>query len=97
MYCTVVSSPKITLVQINYFLYDISKRVVGVEEIILATNPTMEGEATGPVYPRVSQKNRLQDTPLPKITRIGHGLPVEQTLSMPMVLPSSARLRADEV
>ena len=28
------------------FLYDVTKRLEGIEEIILATNPTMEGEAT---------------------------------------------------
>lgn len=57
------------------FLYDISKRVNGVEEIILATNPTMEGEATA-LFILEYLKKQVQDSTLPKITRIGHGLPV---------------------
>ncbi|MCL4353313.1 recombination mediator RecR [Patescibacteria group bacterium] len=43
-----------------------------IREIILATNPTMEGEATA-MYLRKELKNR---DPKLKITRIGRGLPV---------------------
>jgi len=43
-----------------------------VEEIILATDPTMEGEATA-LYLR---KALLKIRPSLKITRIGHGLPM---------------------
>lgn len=43
-----------------------------VEEIILATNPTMEGEATA-MY--INKQIKLQNAKI-KITRIGRGLPV---------------------
>lgn len=56
------------------FLYDILKRLDGVEEIILATNPTMEGEATALFI------KELIDTKRPghsiTFSRIGHGLPM---------------------
>lgn len=57
------------------FLYDILKRLDGVEEVILATNPTMEGEATALYIAEMIQRS---NTPRPdlKITRIGHGLPI---------------------
>lgn len=57
------------------FLYDISKRLEGVEEVILATNPTMEGEATA-LFIVEYLKKQVGAENLPKITRIGHGLPV---------------------
>jgi len=41
----------------------------GVEEVILATNPTLEGEATA-----LFLRRRLEGTPL-KITRLARGLP----------------------
>jgi len=56
------------------FLMDILKRLDGVEELIIATNPTMEGEATA-LYISELIGNKLGQTDL-KITRIGHGLPV---------------------
>ncbi|MEX0895558.1 MAG: recombination mediator RecR [Patescibacteria group bacterium] len=56
------------------FLHDISKRLDGVEEIILATNPTMEGEATA-LYITEYIRQSLQYSEM-KITRIGHGLPI---------------------
>jgi len=56
------------------FLTDILKRLDGVEELIIATNPTMEGEATA-LYISELIGNKLGQTDL-KITRIGHGLPV---------------------
>lgn len=56
------------------FLRDILKRLDGVEELIIATNPTMEGEATA-LYISELINNNLNKTNL-QITRIGHGLPV---------------------
>lgn len=44
----------------------------GIKELILATNPTMEGEATA-MYIAKQVKNQNPDI---KITRIGRGLPV---------------------
>lgn len=44
----------------------------GITEIILATNPTMEGEATAMYITREAKRQY----PEVKITRIGHGLPV---------------------
>lgn len=43
-----------------------------VEEIIIATNPTMEGEATAMYISRELKAQNLK----PKVTRIGHGLPI---------------------
>lgn len=58
------------------FLHDIVDRLVGVEEIILATNPTMEGEATA-LYIREFLVQRAGATgSISTFTRIGHGLPV---------------------
>ncbi|MDH5532889.1 MAG: recombination mediator RecR [Candidatus Pacebacteria bacterium] len=56
------------------FLRDILKRLDGVEELIIATNPTMEGEATA-LYISEIIENSNGNNDL-KITRIGHGLPV---------------------
>lgn len=44
----------------------------GIKEVILATNPTMEGEATAMF---VSKQLKVQNEKL-KVTRIGRGLPV---------------------
>jgi recombination protein RecR len=54
------------------YLHDITKRLDGVEEVILATNPTMEGEATA-MY--IQQLIAQKDDGI-AITRIGHGLPI---------------------
>ncbi|MFH1959526.1 MAG: recombination mediator RecR [Patescibacteria group bacterium] len=54
------------------YLRDILDRLDGVEELILATNPTMEGEATA-LYIRELVMNAGLEI---KITRIGHGLPI---------------------
>ena len=54
------------------YLKDIVDRLDGVEELILATNPTMEGEATA-LYIRELVENAGLEI---KITRIGHGLPI---------------------
>lgn len=54
------------------FLHDVVTRLSGVDEVILATNPTMEGEATAMYI----QQLIGQSHPDISITRIGHGLPV---------------------
>lgn len=54
------------------FLHDLSKRLRNVQELILATNPTMEGEATA-MYIQQFIGQTHSDI---KITRIGHGLPI---------------------
>ena len=56
-------------------LKDILKRLDGVEELIIATNPTMEGEATA-LYITEMITNGKKKFPDLKITRIGHGLPI---------------------
>ena len=58
------------------YLRDILKRLDGVTELILATNPTMEGEATALFIAEMIKKapNGLVDSL--NITRIGHGLPI---------------------
>ena len=48
----------------------------GISEIILATNPTMEGEGTA-LY--ISKQIRKEEIPV-KITRIGRGLPIGSDL-----------------
>lgn len=58
------------------FLHDISKRLTGVEELIIATNPTMEGEATALYISEYLQQLKQIDVSNLKITRIGHGLPI---------------------
>ncbi len=56
------------------YLKQILQRLDGVEELILATNPTMEGEATALYISELIQDSgRFADI---KITRIGHGLPI---------------------
>lgn len=49
---------------------------VKVKEVILATNPTMEGEATSLYIVRELSKNNSNDSNNIKITRIGRGLPI---------------------
>lgn len=51
-------------------LGELSERLAGVEELILATNPTMEGEATA-YY--IAEKARGAGV---KVTRIAHGVPM---------------------
>lgn len=46
-----------------------------VKEIILATNPTMEGEATA-MYVAKNIKHKISDNSEIKVTRIGRGLPI---------------------
>lgn len=59
------------------FLRDIVDRIrtEEVQEVILATNPTMEGEATALYIEKVLRDAGFLAESL-KITRIGHGLPV---------------------
>lgn len=57
------------------YLHDIVKRLDGVEELILATNPTMEGEATALYITEYVRQKGFSAEDL-KITRIGHGLPI---------------------
>jgi len=54
------------------YLRDILKRISDVSEVILATNPTMEGEATAMYV----QELIATEQPDIKVTRIGHGLPI---------------------
>lgn len=54
------------------YLRDIIERLDGVKELILATNPTMEGEATALYIQEIVKKTNHDIT----ITRIGHGLPI---------------------
>lgn len=60
------------------YLLDIVKRLEGVEELILATNPTMEGEATALYIKDLVEKKKAEGKVGAdlKVTRIGHGLPV---------------------
>lgn len=57
------------------FLHDLVQRLSGVQELVLATNPTMEGEATA-LYIAEYVRQAEQVDPELKITRIGHGLPI---------------------
>lgn len=61
------------------YLRDLLKRLDGVKEIVLATNPTMEGEATALYISQLIKDKQTQDSswhPELKLTRIGHGLPI---------------------
>ena len=57
------------------FLHDVTGRLSGVSELILATNPTMEGEATALYISEFIRQSSKAATDL-VITRIGHGLPI---------------------
>lgn len=58
------------------YLKDILDRLNGVEELILATNPTMEGEATALyIAEMIAKSNKIEQKNL-YISRIGHGLPI---------------------
>lgn len=56
------------------YLRDLLKRLAGVEELVIATNPTMEGEATA-LFIKELIETELGTEAL-RITRIGHGLPI---------------------
>lgn len=57
------------------YLHDILERLDGVDELILATNPTMEGEATALYIAELIKQSSVAHPDL-KISRIGHGLPI---------------------
>lgn len=61
------------------FLHDLLDRLMDVEELVLATNPTMEGEATAlyivELIKQAKEQGKAINSDL-KISRIGHGLPV---------------------
>jgi recombination protein RecR len=60
------------------YLRDILSRLDDIDEIILATNPTMEGEATAMYIQHMIQEflsNQGNDKRI-SISRIGHGLPI---------------------
>lgn len=56
------------------YLHDVRSRIEGVTELLIATNPTMEGEATA-LYIReyLHEHGTLENI---SITRIGRGLPI---------------------
>ena len=57
------------------YLHDIVQRLSGVSEIVLATNPTMEGEATALyITEYLTQGGHLKNGI--SMSRIGHGLPI---------------------
>jgi len=58
------------------YLKDIVKRLKGIDELILATNPTMEGEATALYINEMIHQSDEFDGESLNITRIGHGLPI---------------------
>jgi len=59
------------------YLRDILTRLPLVHEVIIATNPTMEGEATALYLTELINQSAAKDqNPDLKITRIGHGLPI---------------------
>lgn len=59
------------------YLRDILKRLDGIEEIILATNPTMEGEATALyIQKMIRDYEESRHESARSISRIGHGLPI---------------------
>ena len=57
------------------YLRDILNRLEGVNEIILATNPTMEGEATALYIEKMVREAGYDESEV-TVSRIGHGLPV---------------------
>lgn len=59
-------------IRINELVLRIRNSELGIREVILATNPTMEGEATA-MY--IAKQLKAQNEKL-KISRIGRGLPI---------------------
>ncbi|MCX8009256.1 MAG: recombination protein RecR, partial [Patescibacteria group bacterium] len=59
---------------ISHLLHRIQKSDPPIEEIIVATNPTMEGEATAMYIQK--EINKLSNGNTITITRLAHGLPV---------------------
>jgi len=60
--------------RINELIHRIKNSPVPVKELILATNPTMEGEATAMYIANEVRKFKIQNSKF-KITRLGQGLP----------------------
>jgi len=60
--------------RINELIQRIKTSPVPVKELILATNPTMEGEATAMYIANEVRKFKIQNSKF-KITRLGQGLP----------------------
>ncbi len=58
------------------FLHDLAGRLEGVTELIVATNPTMEGEATALYINEYLASSPKVDSSAVSVTRIGHGLPI---------------------
>lgn len=58
------------------YLLDIPGRLSLVSELIIATNPTMEGEATALYIRDMIHKSPKVDAAKILISRIGHGLPI---------------------
>lgn len=60
------------------FISDLLKRLENgkVSEVVIATNPTMEGEATAMYLKRVIKESGVLNGSSLAITRIGHGLPI---------------------
>lgn len=60
------------------YLRDILSRLEDIEEVILATNPTMEGEATAMYIQSMIQEylSTKSNSTIIHISRIGHGLPI---------------------
>ncbi len=59
----------------HLFLYDITARLPQIQELIMATNPTMEGEATA-LFIQELIKTKGETYAHVKLSRIGHGLPI---------------------
>ena len=63
-------------IYINQLISRLKSENSNIQEVILATNPTMEGEATA-MYIAKNIKSQISNLKSPiKITRIGRGLPV---------------------
>jgi len=58
------------------YLRDILPRLDSISELILATNPTMEGEATALYITELISQSKPELKDKLRLTRIGHGLPV---------------------
>lgn len=58
------------------YLHDIQNRLPGVSELIIATNPTMEGEATALYITEYIRSSLNIGSDELQISRIGHGLPI---------------------
>ncbi|MDO8657452.1 MAG: recombination mediator RecR [Candidatus Levybacteria bacterium] len=62
-------------IYISQLVDRIRNKESGIREVILATNPTMEGEATS-MYIAKQIKDQFANGSMIKITRIGRGLPI---------------------